>query len=166
MYLLSKFFNSSLVQHVRCHLPVPSRAIRRTATRGYGLILHLFVVLEQYWQPDCGEQPCYPTSSTVKRSLNGHKSNTFTATFPSLSTSTENNSNSWIRTYLASLYCTRPVLAIGSWGTALLCNVFNRGKITKWPLVQHASTFYNHSRAAQLSNNILVSSPYSSELSS
>ena len=39
------------------------RAIRTTINRGYGLMLHLFIVLEQCSQPDRGEQPCYAISS-------------------------------------------------------------------------------------------------------
>ena len=163
--LTAIFFSSSTSTFILLQHPPPSslpHPPRRMSTRGYRRILHLLDVPDQSAQWDPGGRTCYPTSSTV------HSSNILTATFLSLSTSTQKNGHSWLWTHLTSLYCTRPVLAAGWWRTALLCNPFKGSKITERPLIQYASVFYDRLDRAQLSNNILASpaDPCSSEVSS
>ena len=112
-----KIIEVPLVQQVNSQLFSLSTSSRTRATSGDGLILHLFVVSDLSSQPDRGEQTCCATSSNVERSLCGLSPNTSIGSFLSLFTSIRNNGHSWLRTHLAFLHCTGPVVAKGSWRT-------------------------------------------------
>ena len=131
---------------------------RMRSTRSYRLILRLLTTPGQSAQWDPQGRTCYCTSSTVGAHCGATRP---TRSLPPWSP--------FKRPFRIEATCgyglvlhphivpeQSPQPDLGSWRPGFLCNLFRCGKISSWPLVQHASAFYNGLDTTELGNNILA----------